>query len=102
MLVLLVLLVSDLQILGEQGTTMHILKRYSAFEELHDTLKRSLPVSRYFFIISRLTAISNVVFSPPTSPYPTSKGSSCTLSSSFPGWPSQTTPILACKRFVAS
>ena len=42
----LVLLLSDLT---DKGTTMHILKRYSAFEELHDTLKRSLPVSRYYF-----------------------------------------------------
>lgn len=35
--------VYDCVILTKEGTTMHILKRYSAFEELHDTLKRSLP-----------------------------------------------------------
>lgn len=81
---------------------MHILKRYSAFEELYDTLKRNLPVSWYFLIISRLTATPNVVFSPPITPYPSSKGRSCTFSSSFLGWPSQTSPVLACKRFVTS
>ena len=87
---------------------MHILKRYSAFEELHDTLKRSLPVSRYFFFFNFFIIYSSdnhsehAVLSPPITSYPTSKSSSCTLSSSFPGWPSQTTPILASKRFVAS
>jgi len=35
----------DCVILTKERTTMHILKRYSEFEELHDTLKRSLPYS---------------------------------------------------------
>jgi len=35
----------DCVILTKEGTKMHILKRYSAFEELHDILKRSLPYS---------------------------------------------------------
>ena len=81
---------------------MYILKRYSEFEELHDTQKRNLPVSPYFFLIPRLTTIPNVAFSPPITPYPTSKGSSCALWSCISGWPSQGTPILACKRFVPS
>lgn len=37
--------VYDCVILTKEGTRMHILKRYSAFKELHDTLRRSLPHS---------------------------------------------------------
>ena len=83
-----VLLVSDL---AGRANREHILKQYED--------KRNLPVSRLFFLISRLTAIPNVVFSPPINLLPYLKGSSCTLSSSFIGWPSQTT-FSACKRFV--
>lgn len=37
----------DCAIVTREGTTMHILKRYTAFEELHERLKRTLPVSTY-------------------------------------------------------
>jgi hypothetical protein len=33
----------DCAIVTREGTTMHILRRYTAFEELHERLKRSLP-----------------------------------------------------------
>lgn len=36
--------VYDCVITIREGTTMHLLKRYSAFEELRAALKRSLPV----------------------------------------------------------
>ncbi|KAF8148042.1 Phox homologous domain-containing protein [Crassisporium funariophilum] len=44
--------VYDCVISTKEGTTMHLLKRYSAFEELHDVLKRTLPQSLLPLLLS--------------------------------------------------
>ncbi|KJA20553.1 hypothetical protein HYPSUDRAFT_123533, partial [Hypholoma sublateritium FD-334 SS-4] len=42
----------DCAIVTREGTTMHILKRYTAFEELYERLKRTLPSSILPFLPS--------------------------------------------------
>ncbi|PPQ93588.1 hypothetical protein CVT25_005468 [Psilocybe cyanescens] len=56
--------VYDCVITTREGTTMHVLKRYSAFEELRANLKRTLPVRGSLFSIPLVNDLSQISLFP--------------------------------------